>query len=44
MKKLVILMLFGCFIFSSCYNRRNGRTSWSKAPVKVIKTEQVKPS
>ncbi len=37
-------MLFGAFIFSSCYNRRNGRTNWTKeVPVKQSEL-QVKPS
>ncbi|HKR03346.1 MAG TPA: hypothetical protein VJY62_01815 [Bacteroidia bacterium] len=42
MKKLFLLMLLGSFLFSSCYNRRHGRTLWSKtnhAPV-----EKVRPS
>jgi hypothetical protein len=45
MKKLLLLMLFGAFIFSSCYNRRHGRTNWSKKDAPQKQTEQlVKPS
>jgi hypothetical protein len=41
MKKLLLLAAVGCFLFSSCYNYRHGRTGWTKENVK--QTEKVKP-
>jgi hypothetical protein len=42
MKKLLVIMLLGSLFMTSCFNRRHGRTGWTKEQSK--QTEIVKPS
>jgi hypothetical protein len=42
MKKIVLFMALASILCSSCYNRKHGRTGWSKENIKTV--EKVRPS